>query len=108
MTMNNIKTSKINVRSLLQTYIGFINYYEAFQGAVTWQVAEDYCVNNLGTHLASIHSSTDQANALSIVNNNDAWIGLNDLNSEGTYEWTDGTAFDYSSMLKTIFVFLYN
>lgn len=27
----------------------------------------------------------------------ETWIGLNDINSESTYLWTDGSVFDYSN-----------
>lgn len=28
------------------------------------------------------------------------WIGLNDINSEDTYLWTDGSVFDYSKWAR--------
>ncbi|MBU1068908.1 hypothetical protein KJ975_04985, partial [Myxococcota bacterium] len=58
--------------------------------------AEADCVAQ-GGHLASIHDAGTQdtiaATALGIVGQN-WWIGANDLDSEGTFTWTDGTPFD--------------
>ncbi|MBU1410736.1 CotH kinase family protein [Myxococcota bacterium] len=50
-----------------------------------------------GGHLASIHDASTQdtiaATALGIAGQN-WWIGANDLDTEGTFTWTDGTPFD--------------
>jgi len=56
-----------------------------------------------GGHLASIHSE-DQQKAIaygSFASSNGVWsnwwIGLNDVDSEGSFAWTDGTPLDYSN-----------
>lgn len=64
----------------------------------TPEEAELDCVAQ-GGHLASIHSAAQQSEiaskALQIAN--DGWIiGMNDITSEGTYVWTDGTPNDYA------------
>ncbi len=59
--------------------------------------AEADCVAQ-GGHLASIH---DQATQDEVVNGaysvlgGEWWIGLQDLVSEGSFEWTDGTPLDF-------------
>ena len=63
---------------------------------VNWESSKSYC-SSLGTTLASIHSDSDQykarLNCKSIQLR--CWIGLNDINNEGTYIWDDGSSSDY-------------
>eukprot|EP01083_Nonionella_stella_P144123 449387_1 len=56
----------------------------------SWYDAEEACLNNYGTHLASIESNLQQCSEYDII-----WIGLNDLNKEDVFEWSDGTTSSY-------------
>ena len=78
-------------------YIPFSN-----DSGILWSDAELYC-NNLGSNLASIHSSEENTMLTNLIydwigNNRIVWIGLNDINNEGYYEWSDGSDYtdDYS------------
>ncbi len=58
--------------------------------------AEADCVAQ-GGHLVSIHDQATQdlvVNTAAGIAPQDWWIGGNDLDVEGTFAWTDGTAFD--------------
>eukprot|EP01084_Bolivina_argentea_P204475 349201_1 len=58
----------------------------------TWADAEAYCVNNYpGGHLASIRGAVEFAALQTAAGGDFVWIGLNDLQSEGTWVWSDGT-----------------
>ena len=65
-----------------------LNFYEAEADCAAF-----------GGHLISIHDSLTQdtvaASAFGIAAQ-DWWIGINDLDAEGTFAWTDGTPFDAS------------
>ena len=51
-----------------------------------------------GGHLVSIHSDVENYVVNSIRDTNDfTWIGLSDTDTDGTYVWTDGSAFDYEN-----------
>ena len=74
---------------------------------VTWNEALEYCETQIGSTLASIHSDNDNENALLAVAGTSnapddtiiryAWIGYNDLNNDGEFEWTDGSAAYYEN-----------
>eukprot|EP01083_Nonionella_stella_P173057 595782_1 len=60
--------------------------------------AQAACQSQYGTDLATIISEADATEALRVANTISAsffiWIGLNDLDTEGTYVFEDGTACD--------------
>jgi len=61
----------------------------------TWADAEDFCKGVRG-HLASIHSEDE----LEFVQSNfprDLWLGGSDAGEEGTWEWSDGSSWNYYS-----------
>lgn len=64
---------------------------------IDWYTARDFCETKFGTHLASIHTSDDNALASLAARNAGvkkyAWFGLNDIKSEGVFEYVDGTSF---------------
>ena len=62
-----------------------------------WIDSEDYCVNTLGTNLASLHSERDFQESLNVCDDSYCHIGLNDRDNEMQFEWTDETTFDYAS-----------
>ncbi|XP_072175215.1 echinoidin-like [Diadema setosum] len=101
--------------------------WTAFQGmcyrylsaeSVTWQEAERQCqsftkpcwdedatTGQLG-HLVSIHSQEEMNFVITLFDSiqnkrfsgrHMVWIGLNDLKSEGSYEWSDGSEVNYTS-----------
>ncbi|XP_072781570.1 macrophage mannose receptor 1 isoform X2 [Taeniopygia guttata] len=68
---------------------------------LTWHSARSVC-RELGGNLASIHNNQVQAFLTFHLKDvaNETWIGLNDINSEHTYLWTDGSIFDYSNWAR--------
>ena len=62
---------------------------------LSWTDAREYC----RTHhddLASIHSSAENA-AVAALCPSGCWIGGSDSAQEGTWTWSDGTAWDYTN-----------
>jgi hypothetical protein len=65
----------------------------------TFQEAEADCVAQ-GGHLVSLHDQAlhDLVNTYAFqVADDQWWVGLNDIASEGAFTWTDGTPFDYTA-----------
>ena len=71
-----------------------LSCYTLVYKKLTWSSAEGYC-NELGGHLASVHSSEENDFIFGLVDKQKVWIGANDLNTEGVWVWSDGSAFDY-------------
>ena len=60
-----------------------------------WADAEAHC-QDVGGHLASIEDNDENyAVIANIVEPGLTWIGLNDQNVEGLFQWVDGSVFSY-------------
>lgn len=67
-----------------------------------WDVARDSCAT-WGYHLVKIEDAPENTwvvDTAKAANDNEWWIGLNDLSNEGTYVWLDGTAPSYSTWMR--------
>ena len=64
---------------------------------IDWYHAQG-CCEAWGGNLASIHSADDNI-LLNDIRNQDRtnWIGLNDIASEGNFEWSDGSSYNYNN-----------
>ena len=61
---------------------------------MSWNDARTYCQTTHSTELASIHSLQDNTVAASAMGR--GWIGFNDITTDGTWVWSDGTPSDYT------------
>jgi len=69
-----------------------LGQYIYVNSAKTWDAANEYCTTKFGTTLATIKSDYEAAilkEKERLVNTN-FWIGINDLNREGLWEWASG------------------
>ncbi|XP_042329971.1 macrophage mannose receptor 1-like [Sceloporus undulatus] len=69
----------------------------------SWNAARSVCVDpDIGGNLATISNERLQAFLTFQLKNlqTDAWIGLNDINEEHMYLWTDGTGVNYTNWAK--------
>ena len=76
--------------------------YKAFNERRTFQAAEDRCLTFRG-HLASVHSQDEmQFIHDQVVRDisDHVWLGGSDRETEGTWKWTDGSAWNYTDWLK--------
>ncbi|XP_040922110.1 macrophage mannose receptor 1 [Toxotes jaculatrix] len=66
-----------------------------------WQDARTYCMNQ-GGNLVSIMNEREQAflTAQMLKYNGDLWIGMNDVNWEMHFVWTDGKGISYTNWAK--------
>ena len=75
--------------------------------ATDWYTARDYCRENY-VDLASIHSEEDNTAVMTACadmssstgdceRDNACWIGANDIASEGSWAWSDGSSWDYEN-----------
>uniref|UniRef100_G3U2S8 Fc epsilon receptor II n=1 Tax=Loxodonta africana TaxID=9785 RepID=G3U2S8_LOXAF len=64
--------------------------------AQMWLQAK-YTCEDLHGRLVSIHSSEEQEFLRRHIHRKDSWIGLQDLDIEGEFIWSDGSPMDYSN-----------
>ncbi|KAH3690244.1 macrophage mannose receptor 1-like [Dreissena polymorpha] len=76
--------------------------YELLKSRATYPHAEQLC-QEAGGHLASINNAEEQAYIQNFMMRHNqtrpVWIGLNDHNTEGTFEWTNGEPLTYTNWL---------
>nr|XP_015821068.2 CD209 antigen-like protein C [Nothobranchius furzeri] len=93
---------------LLKEKIGCPRGWTVFTGSCyllstksgSWDEGREDC-RNQGADLAVIENDDEQA-FLSTVNKNDAWIGLTDKETEGLWQWVDGSPLH----LQYVFAFI--
>ena len=90
-----------------------ISAYWLSQNRLTYFDAADYCDTICNSALASLHSSSDHAEIISLIGNEDtisngfqeyqlnAWIGLQSTTGGSVHAWTDGTAFNYGNTFSS-------
>ena len=52
---------------------------------------------SLGGDLASIHSEAENAEAYAVAVGSHSWIGLQDMDKEGSFVWSDGSELNYTA-----------
>jgi len=62
---------------------------------MNWQQAEDWCLDNYGTHLASIHDDDEWAEAAAVCATNQCWLG-GTRQDNGDWAWSDSSSWDYT------------
>ncbi|XP_052803256.1 macrophage mannose receptor 1-like isoform X2 [Mya arenaria] len=72
------------------------NCYRFYNQKLNWFQAHDSC-QSMGADLISIHSPAEQTAAFSGHYGTTIWIGLNDLDTEMGYSWSDGSPLSYRS-----------
>jgi hypothetical protein len=65
------------------------------QSGISWSSANSQCLNGGYDGLASVLNASEQE-VIEEDMTGHSWIGLNDLTTEGTFEWADGQTFDGS------------
>ncbi|PIK60011.1 hypothetical protein BSL78_03090 [Apostichopus japonicus] len=89
-------------------WVPFRDYCYRFERqATTFHNAEEICQSYSqmddvsDSHLVSVHDTEEGSflfdTSVEIFGTGDSWIGLNDIQEEGHFVWTDGSAYDYSN-----------
>lgn len=65
----------------------------------SWSASQGTCATK-AANLPSIHSHEENVYVQSLHGGEHSWLGLTDVNSEGTFVWSDGTSFDFDHWAK--------
>ncbi|XP_068736598.1 uncharacterized protein [Montipora capricornis] len=68
--------------------------YQKISSCDSWSNGQSRC-STLGANLPSVHSQEENVFLQNLHNGENGWLGLSDINSEGTFVWSDGTRFDF-------------
>ncbi|XP_068705736.1 uncharacterized protein [Montipora foliosa] len=76
-------------------WIYFKGYcYQKVSSCDSWSNSQSRCAA-LGANLPSVHSQEENVFLQNLHNGENGWLGLSDINREGTFVWSDGTRFDF-------------
>ncbi|XP_068735671.1 uncharacterized protein [Montipora capricornis] len=68
--------------------------YQKASSCDSWSNGQSRCAT-LGANLPSVHNQEENVFLQTLHNGENGWLGLSDINSEGTFVWSDGTRFDF-------------
>ncbi|XP_068736600.1 uncharacterized protein [Montipora capricornis] len=68
--------------------------YQKLSSCDSWSNGQSRC-STVGANLPSVHSQEENVFLQNLHNGENGWLGLSDINSEGTFVWSDGTRFDF-------------
>ena len=83
-------TSGINTTGICAHFGG--SCYKIESSAVTWDEARQQCECSGGFSLATVTSAQENDFIQTLLGAGDAWIGLNDIATQASYVWADGTS----------------
>eukprot|EP01084_Bolivina_argentea_P284890 488377_1 len=90
-------------------FSNIVSSYVLSQTQYNFAQHDEYCQTYCSSKLASFHSDADFQQALTIIDNSPAfwstglpsaqsvWFGLNDIDNENNWTYTDASAFDFGS-----------
>ncbi|KAL9961213.1 hypothetical protein ACROYT_G030116 [Oculina patagonica] len=73
--------------------------YRQVSSCDSWSGSRGTCAT-FGANLPSIHSQEENVYVQSLHGGEHSWLGLSDINTEGTFVWSDGTPFDFHYWAK--------
>ncbi|KAM7430200.1 hypothetical protein ABFA07_019055 [Porites harrisoni] len=68
--------------------------YRKVSSCDSWSGSQGKC-SVLGANLPSIHNQEENVYVQNLHGGEHSWLGLTDINSEGTFVWSDGTSFNF-------------
>nr|XP_006815866.1 PREDICTED: macrophage mannose receptor 1-like [Saccoglossus kowalevskii] len=76
----------------------FKAYSRVYEEKLNWYGARSFC-RGMGADLASFHSQAEEQQVIQQTNKyyETYWYGLNDIDQEGTYQWSDGSTVTYTN-----------
>ena len=69
--------------------------YRKVSSCDSWNNGESQCAT-LGANLPSVHSQEENVFIQSLLSGENGWLGLSDINTEGTFVWSDGTRLNFT------------
>ena len=63
---------------------------------MTWNNARAHCMQ-IGGDLASLHSQEDNDKVKALVQGANVYIGMNDIETEGDWKWSDGSMVQWTN-----------
>ena len=77
------------------TTISENNQHVMYKEARTWEEAEEFCFHK-GGHLASVSTEEEWNEIITVIGDEQVWVGGTDQVKEGEWEWIDGTPWNFT------------